>query len=749
VEDKQMARTTDLNLRVLAIGAAVALAACLLVLVDAKLVWAAPASFTAAPNVVVGDSPEAVVSVDFNGDSKADLATANVLADTVSVCVGHGDGTFAGTQNFSVGDGPVHLTSGNFNGDSKADLATANVYSDNVSVLLGNGDGTFGTAQNFGVKDSPFSVTSADFNGDSKADLAVANSGLNCIAFIGCASTAPGGVSVLLGNGDGTFGTAKDFTAGSQPTFITSGNFNADTKVDLATANAGSDNVSVLLGNGDGTFAAAQNFGAGDATWFVTSADLNGDSKADLATANAPSISFIPGAGGGAGNVSVLLGNGDGTFKTAQNFGAGTTPVYLASEDFDGDTKVDLAAANAGGVSVLSGNGDGTFGTAQTFAAGNGPASVVGALFNNDTKVDLAVANENSDNVSVLLNNTSTTPTDSDLDGVPDSTDNCPNDSNANQADADGDGVGDACETPSGDAADAVEGETFTPANASHTVVNDAMYSGGKALKIAENTGTSTKSGISFTKTGDVVVYARGGSSGGWPSLQMFVDGSPAGAPKEIRSTSVQAYRFDLNVSAGTHTIGVNGDNVATGRNLFVDRVLFPDGGGSQPTDSDLDGVPDSTDNCPNDSNANQADADGDGVGDACEAAPPPETAPTVIPNGPNGTVPAADAKNVDRTTNVTATFSEDMMASSIDGTTFKLFKKGSTTKISATVSYDPTTRKATLNPFGLTTTRLARGTTYKAVVTTGAKDLAGNQLDQDPSLGGLQQMKWFFTTTP
>jgi large repetitive protein len=123
----------------------------------------------------------------------------------------------------------------------------------------------------------------------------------------------------------------------------------------------------------------------------------------------------------------------------------------------------------------------------------------------------------------------------------------------------------------------------------------------------------------------------------------------------------------------------------------------------------------------------------------------PPETAPAVIQNGtfPTGT-------NVDRTTNVTATFSEDMMASSINTNTFKLYKKGSTTKISATVSYDPTPRKATLNPFGTTTTRLARGTTYKAVVTTGAKDQAGNSLDQDqdPS-NGLQQKKWLFTTTP
>jgi hypothetical protein len=124
---------------------------------------------------------------------------------------------------------------------------------------------------------------------------------------------------------------------------------------------------------------------------------------------------------------------------------------------------------------------------------------------------------------------------------------------------------------------------------------------------------------------------------------------------------------------------------------------------------------------------------------------PPPTdaTAPKV-----DSVIPKEDVTRVDRTTNVTATFSEDMMASSIDGTTFKLFKKDSTTKVAATVGYDPKTRTATLNPFGLTTTRLARGTTYKAVVTTGATDMAGNSLDENPTLDGLQQKTWFFTTT-
>jgi hypothetical protein len=82
------------------------------------------------------------------------------------------------------------------------------------------------------------------------------------------------------------------------------------------------------------------------------------------------------------------------------------------------------------------------------------------------------------------------------------------------------------------------------------------------------------------------------------------------------------------------------------------------------------------------------------------------------------------------------------MMSSSINGTTFKLFKKGSTTKIGAAVSYDGATKKATLDP----TNNLRLGTTYKAVVTTGAKDLAGNSLDQISTTTGLQQKTWLFT---
>ncbi len=158
---------------------------------------------------------------------------------------------------------------------------------------------------------------------------------------------------------------------------------------------------------------------------------------------------------------------------------------------------------------------------------------------------------------------------------------------------------------------------------------------------------------------------------------------------------------------------------------------------GTTPPDSDGDGVANLEDNCPDVTNADQADGDGDSQGDACDQ---PKVTVTSPGNNTSGVAP---------TKNVSATFSEAMDASSTDGdpstingTTFKLMRAGTTTAIGAVVSYDPTTKKATLNP----TNNLRLGTKYKAVVTTGAEDLAGNRLDQNSSLSGLQPKSWTFT---
>jgi arylsulfatase A-like enzyme len=107
-------------------------------------------------------------------------------------------------------------------------------------------------------------------------------------------------------------------------------------------------------------------------------------------------------------------------------------------------------------------------------------------------------------------------------------------------------------------------------------------------------------------------------------------------------------------------------------------------------------------------------------------------------------TIPNANATAVAPTANVQATFSEEMMVSFINTTTFKLLQKGSTTKIGAALSYDTSTDTATLDP----NEPLKSGVTYKAILSTGAKDAAGNPLDQNSSIAGLQQKAWLFTVS-
>src|SRR5216684_615045 len=167
---------------------------------------------------------------------------------------------------------------------------------------------------------------------------------------------------------DVSFEEARNFGAGTGPLSVAVGDFNRDGLPDLAVANASSQDVSVLLGNGDGTFQTARNFATGPRPVSVVVGDFNGDGVEDLAVAYRGSVRpVVP------GGVSVLLGSGDGSFQAAQIFAEGSLSTSVAVGDFNGDEVLDLAVASAvsNDVWVLLGNGDGSFQAAQIFAAGS------------------------------------------------------------------------------------------------------------------------------------------------------------------------------------------------------------------------------------------------------------------------------------------------------------------------------------------------------------------------------------------
>ena len=346
----------------------------------------------------VGNQPEAIVAGDFTGNGRTDLAVVNGGDNTVSVLLGNGDGTFQPQVTYAVGTGPFSILAGDFTGNGILDLAVANLNSNSVSVLLGNGDGTFQPQVTYAVVSGPDSIVAGDFNGDGHLDLAVAN--VN--------PYGPGTVSVLLGNGDGTFQPQVTYAVGLFPVAIVAGDFTGNGHLDLAVANWNPDGtVSVLLGNGDGTFAPQVSYAVGSGPGAIVAGDFTGDGHLDLAVSGSdPSTA--------AGEVSVLLGNGDGTFQPQVTYAVGGEPDAIVAGDFTGDGRLDLADVNEGQgtVSVLLGNGDGTFQPQVTYAtgaAGTEPFALVAGDFTGDGHLDLAVAyfseNSNSGSVTILPGN--------------------------------------------------------------------------------------------------------------------------------------------------------------------------------------------------------------------------------------------------------------------------------------------------------------------------------------------------------
>jgi FG-GAP-like repeat len=374
-------------------GAAMVVAAALTLLAGVTIAWSArmagapaPAALNFAASAIPFAGANGIAVGDFNGDGNLDLAVtqyAGGKGHQVAVLLGKGDGSFQPPVFYGTGNGPYSVITADFNGDGKPDLAVSVAYENSIALLLGKGDGTFEPAKMAVVATYPHELAAGDFNHDGKLDLVINGSSDGFVsvligngdgtfkhqmAYEQFSGTSPvvadfdrdgkldvavlgrERIGVMLGKGDGTFLDPVKYFVGHLPVAQVGADFNGDGKTDLAVvstnvqASAGG-SLSILFGNGGGGFGPPTDYRCGSQPRSIATADVNGDGKLDLVVADAASNA-----------VSIFLGKGDGTFPDRVDVPpGGREPIFAAVGDFNHDGRADLAVANAGSntISVL------------------------------------------------------------------------------------------------------------------------------------------------------------------------------------------------------------------------------------------------------------------------------------------------------------------------------------------------------------------------------------------------------------
>jgi uncharacterized protein (TIGR03437 family) len=347
-----------------------------------------------SPTTIAAAGPVICVLIaDFNKDGNPDLAVvtfSNGNQNTLQILLGNGKGGFSPQPSFLLTGPSTALTAGDFNGDGNLDLATGDYSHSTVSILLGKGNGTFQSGSVYAAPSPTEALTVTDYNNDGIADILIGTGGPTAIG----EGEDSGVIGVLLGNGDGTFQGLHTtiLKTSDNAAFVAAADFNGDGKVDAIVGEQLSDNLVFFAGNGDGTFKSPTSIATGHTNGPGVSGDFNGDGRPDLA------VGALMGT-----TVSIYLNSGGGSFQTASSVSSGgTAPNGIVTADFNGDGKLDLAVANsgalastgaggAGNVAILNGGGNGSFSAATTYTAGTAPSAIAAGDLNGDGKPDLAV----------------------------------------------------------------------------------------------------------------------------------------------------------------------------------------------------------------------------------------------------------------------------------------------------------------------------------------------------------------------
>lgn len=423
--------------------------------------------------------PEGLSLADLNGDGILDVSTFDRESGEVLVAFGNGDGTFRDSVSTSIGGDlrgivtadsfvvvadaaanqvviceveagpvlsvidsigvgaePVALATGDFDGNGLTDVAVGSRTGGNVTLLRQGGGRVFSPVATLSVGTGVSAAALGDVNADGTLDLLVTHEtgelvvlrndarrtftrvftgqvGIHPVALrvvddrsVGQVVTGDGradalvldrganDVLVLGGLGDGRFEVSSRLVVGNDPVGLAVGDFDEDQQgaVDFATANQGSGSLSVVRGQGGGSFVAAASFGTGPNPVAFTIADFDRDGWLDVVTLNR-----------GDGTVSFLRGNGRGSLKPRQDFAARAGATLLASGDFDGDGFVDLAAAapDDSRITILP-NGISGFGLAKTVNAEVAVAVLLARDLDFDGRADLVALQPTVGRVLVL-----------------------------------------------------------------------------------------------------------------------------------------------------------------------------------------------------------------------------------------------------------------------------------------------------------------------------------------------------------